>query len=456
MRAKPRIRRYTRDRCFAECKLRHHPEPREVYTLPGMKAALRLTIAAGVLAVQFPIQAQTPPPYDILIQGGHLIDPKNGVNGPMDVAVAGGKVARVAAAIAPREAKRLVNAKGLYVTPGLIDIHVHVFSRPGMPGVERDSSVQPDAFSFRSGVTTMVDAGTTGVRTFPEFRKQVIDRAQTRVLALLNIVAAGMGTGQEDDPGQLDADAAAKMAMANRDVVCGFKSAHYGGPGWESVEKAVAAGKTANLPVMIDFGYLNKVRNLSTLLLDKLRPGDIYTHCYSGHREELTADGKVNPAMIAARKRGIIFDVGHGAGSFYWYVAGPAMEQGFAPDSISTDLHSGSMNAGMKDMANTMSKILNLGAPLDRVIAMSTWNPARQIKRPDLGHLSVGAEADLAVLRVDTGKFGFIDSAGAASEGTRNIVAELTLRKGRVVWDLNGRAAQHWKQFPYEKKAWTK
>jgi dihydroorotase len=170
----------------------------------------------------------------------------------------------------------------------------------------------------------------------------------------------------------------------------------------------------------------------------------------------LTADGKVNPALVAARKRGIVFDVGHGAGSFYWYVAVPAFQQGFFPDSISTDLHSGSMNAGMKDMANTMSKVLNLGAPLPQVIAMSTWNPAKEIKRQDLGHLSAGAEADVAVLRVDKGAFGFIDSAGAAHDGTQNIVAELTLRKGKVVWDLNGRAAENWKRFRYEKKAWAK
>ena len=411
---------------------------------------LKATLA---LALTFSLHAQT---YDLLLKGGHVIDPKNKVNGVMDVAIAAGKIARVAANIPPSEAKRVASVGGLYVTPGLIDIHVHVFPRAGMPGLERDSSVQPDAFSFRSGVTTMVDAGTTGVKTFPAFRDQVIDKSQTRVLALLNIVAAGMGTGQEDDPAQLDANAAAKMAAANKGVIVGFKSAHYAGPGWESVEKAVAAGKMADLPVMIDFGYLNKVRNLSTLLLDKLRPGDIYTHCYSGHREEVLADGKVNPAIAAARKRGIIFDVGHGAGSFYWYVATPAFRQGFIPDSISTDLHSGSMNAGMKDMANVMAKILNLGSPLDQVIAMSTWNPAREIKRTDLGHLDVGAEADVAVLRVDKGKFGFIDSAGAGETGARNIVCELTLRKGKPVWDLNARAAENWKTFPYKKEAWAK
>jgi dihydroorotase len=207
---------------------------------------------------------------------------------------------------------------------------------------------------------------------------------------------------------------------------------------------------------MVDFGYLNAVRSLPTLLLDKLRAGDIYTHCYSGHREELLENGKVNPAMFTGRKRGIFFDVGFGAGSFYWYVAVPAMQQGFPPDSISTDLHTGSMNAGMKTMLNSMSSILNLGAKIDQVVAMSTWNPAREIKRRDLGHLDAGAEADIAVLRVDKGKFGMIDSAGARNFGAESIVSELTLRKGRVVFDLNGRASEDWQSFKYNRKKWVK
>jgi dihydroorotase len=400
------------------------------------------------------IQGQTN--YELLLKGGHVIDPKNRINGVMDVAVAGSKIARVAADIPATEAAKVVNVTGLTVTPGLIDIHVHVYPRPEVKLVRDDSNVQADAHSFRSGVTTVVDAGTSGWRNFPDFRARVIDKARTRVLALLNIAAAGMGTGKEDELEGLDAAAAAQMAKANSDVVVGLKSAHFAGPGWESIEAAVKAGNEANIPVMVDFGYLNEIRSLPTLLLDKLRPGDIYTHCYSGHREELLADGKMNPAMFTGRKRGIFFDVGFGAGSFYWYVAVPALAQGFPPDSISTDLHTGSMNAGMKTMTNSMSSILNLGSTLDQVIQMSTWNPARQIKRPQLGNLDVGADADIAVLRVEKGEFGFIDSAGAMNTGSQRIVAELTLRNGRVVWDLNGRAAESWKSFKYDRKKWTK
>lgn len=408
-----------------------------------VKACCILSLLAAAIAAQ--------PRYDLLLKGGHVIDPKNNINRVMDVAVAGGKIARVAENIAPGEAKTVVNVAGLYVTPGLIDIHAHVYiwREPGGEGI------QPDAFSFRSGVTTVVDAGSTGWKTFPDLRNRIIDHSETRVLAFLNIVGAGMGTGKENDPAEMDAEAAAKTAKANPDLIVGFKSAHYAGPGWESVDNAVKAGELTGLPVMVDFGRINAVRNINTLLLDKLRPGDIYTHCYSGHRQELLDDGKINPAMIAGRKRGIIFDIGHGAGSFYWYVAVPAYEQKFRPDSISTDIHTHSMNGGMKEMTNVMSKLLNLGSPIEEVVRMSTWNPAKEIKRPKLGNLDAGADADIAVLRVERGDFGFLDSALARRPGNQKIVCELTLRAGKVRWDLNGLASQDWKTFPYDRHSWT-
>jgi len=409
-----------------------------------MRALICILLAAAALAAQAP--------YDLLLQGGHVIDPKNNISRVMDVAIANGKIARLAEAIPATQAKTLANVSGLYVTPGLIDIHAHVYARPGQRGLTGERSVYPDGFSFRSGVTTLVDAGTTGWRNFPDFRAQIIDRVRTRVLALLNIGGGGMSPDKENDARDMDPEAADKMAKAHPDVVVGYKSAHYNGPGWPSIDNAVKAGNLGGLPVMVDFGYITKERNIDVLLRDKLRPGDIYTHCYSGHREELLDNGKVNPAMEAGRQRGIFFDVGHGAGSFYWPVAVPFCEQKFYPDSISTDLHTGSMNAGMKDMTNVMSKILNLGAPLQEVIRMSTWNPARQIKRPQLGNLDVGAEADVTVLRLDRGSLGFLDSAGARNPGNRLLLCEMTIRKGEVVWDLNGRAAGDWKSFPYRKR----
>ncbi|MEK7405124.1 MAG: amidohydrolase family protein, partial [Acidobacteriota bacterium] len=271
-----------------------------------------------------------------------------------------------------------------------------------------------------------------------------------------NIVGGGMGPGSENDPKEMDPEAAARVAKAHPDAVVGFKTAHYSGEGWHSVDNAVKAGTLAHLPVMVDFGTLTKERNLATLLVEKLRPGDIYTHCYAPHREELLETGKLNPAMEGGRKRGVLFDVGHGGGSFFWWVAVPAFEQKFPPDTISTDLHTGSMNAGMKDLPNVMSKILNLGAPLEDVIRMSTWKPAQVIKRPQLGHLDVGAEADITVLRLDRGQFGLVDSAGARKSGDRLLVAEMTIRRGAVVWDLDGRATQDWRTFPYKKGVWRK
>ena len=201
---------------------------------------------------------------------------------------------------------------------------------------------------------------------------------------------------------------------------------------------------------MVDFGFLTAERNLQTLLGDKLRPGDIYTHCFSGHRDEVV-DGKLNPAMLMGRKRGVIFDVGHGAGSFYWNIAIPAMQQGFYPDSISSDLHTGSMNSGFKDMPNLMSKFLIMGMPLKEVIKRSTWNPAQEIKHPELGHLTVGAEADIAVFGLEKGKFGYLDSAGARYDGNQRLYADMTIRKGVVQWDLNARAATDYRNFQYPK-----
>jgi dihydroorotase len=227
-------------------------------------------------------------------------------------------------------------------------------------------------------------------------------------------------------------------------TIVGIKIAHYAGPEWIAVERAVEAGKLAHLPVMVDFAAFRPERPFQDLVLQKLRPGDIYTHTYLGAVPMLDDQGKVLPYLFEARKRGVIFDVGHGAGSFLFRQAVPAVRQGFLPDSISTDSHTHSMNAGMKDMLNVMSKFLAMGVPLEEVIQRSTWNPAREISREDLGHLSPGGPADIAVLRLVSGDFGFVDSARKRMKGSRKLVAEMTLRDGKVVWDLNGLASEDW------------
>lgn len=390
------------------------------------------------------------PQYDLLLQAGHVIDPKNQLSAIRDVAIRNGIIAAVSEHIDPATALKTVNVKDLYVTPGLVDIHVHVYASTGEAhSYAGDNSVFPDGFTFRSGVTSVADAGCSGYRNFEDFKVHIIDRSKTRVLAFLNIVGAGMrGPQYENNLADMEPQPAADMAKRYPGVIVGIKTAHYMGPEWTPVEHAVQAGMLANIPVMVDFGANRPERPISILLTQKLRPGDIYTHCYSGLRNELLPDGKVNPGMWEGRKRGVIFDVGHGGGSFVWRVAVPAIQQGFLPDSISTDLHIGSMNTGMKNMLNLMSKFLALGLSVDDVILRSTWNPAREIHHTELGNLSVGSPADVSVLRVEHGNFGFTDTYGARMNGDKKFICEMTVKGGKIVYDLNGISRPEWDKLP--------
>ena len=389
--------------------------------------------------------------YDILIKGGTVIDVKNElINAKVDVAVADGKIVRVAANIPAEAAKKVILADGMLVTPGLIDIHGHVFWGTDPHGMYSNGmhSVAPDGFTFRSGVTTIVDAGSSGWRNFLEFKEQTVDHSKTRVLAFLNIVGSGMKGGViEQNLGDMDPKLTALTAKRYSDIIVGVKLAHYSGHEWEPTEKAVAAGTQAEMPVMVDFGGARPALSLETLFLEKLRPGDIFTHAYAalGSRGRVVDDaGKVEPFAFEAQKRGIIFDVGHGGGSFAFEQVVPAMQQGFWPNSISTDLHIGSMNGGMKDMLNIMSKFLNMDMPIERVIGCATWNPAQYINRTELGHLTEGAVADIAILSLHQGSYGFIDSKGMSMKGNRKLECELTIRDGKVVYDLNGIASPAW------------
>ena len=411
---------------------------------------LILRTSAALFAILVAVSAHAQPPYQILLKGGHVIDPLNGVDGVMDVAVAGGKIAAVRAGIDPAQAQTVVDVSGLYVTPGLIDAHVHVFATTGMRDAwAGDNSVLPDGFSFRSGVTTMVDVGSSGWRNFEDFRNRVIDRARTRVFAMLNIVGLGMMTDvPEQNVHDMDARATAQMAMKHRDVVVGVKSAHYQGPEWVSVDRAVEAGTIAKIPVMVDFGYFREERPFYELVTKRLRPGDISTHMFRGPVPYVDGNGRLLDYLKEARARGVLFDVGHGGGSFVFRNAVPAIRQGFYPDTISTDLHTGSMNGAMMDMLTTMSKVLVMGVPLPDVIRQSTANPAKMIGHPELGHLSVGAEADIAVLRLAQGSFRYADGARGALEGDRRLMCELTLKGGSVVWDWNARTGTDYRKLP--------
>lgn len=388
--------------------------------------------------------------YTILLKGGHVIDAKNNINEVMDVAIANDKVVSVAKNIDAKKAAQVVDVKGMYVTPGLIDIHGHVYA-----GTEADhylsnglEALAPDGFTFRVGVTTVVDAGGAGWKTFDAFKRQTIDHAKTRVLAFLNIGAEGMrGGAYEQNLNDMDAKMTAMVAQQHKEIV-GIKLAHYTGPEWEPVDRAVAAGKIADIPVMIDFGGNVPPLSIEELFMKHLRPGDIFTHAFAQlpSREAIVdAQGKLKPFVLEAQKRGIIFDVGHGGGSFRFTQAIPALKSGFIPNTISTDLHTGSMNAGMKDQLNVMSKMLNIGMTLQQVMAASTWHPATVIKKQaELGHLSSGAVADVAVFSLHKGKFGYVDSGGFAYQGTQKLECELTIRDGKIVYDLNGISKPAW------------
>ena len=391
--------------------------------------------------------------YDILLKGGHVIDPKNKIDAVMDLAIKDNKIAMVAKSIDAKEGKRVINVKGLYVTPGIIDAHVHVYYGNNMDQglMDGPSSVHADAFSFRAGVTTMVDVGSAGYRTFPKFKETSIDGSRTRILALINIAGEGMRGGPfEQTTKDMSARRAVEVARKYPDIVVGFKLAHYSGHEWDPVDSLMAAGKMANLPVMVDFGGATPPLSLEELLLRRFRPGDIFTHPYAYFPDSREAvvdeNGKVKPYVLEAQKKGVRFDVGHGGGSFRWKVAIPSIQQGFIADVISTDLHTGSMNGGMKDMANTMSKFLAMGLTLQDVVDRSTWQPALMINRHELGNLSVGSEADVAVFSVSKGNYGFIDIGADKITGKQKMIAELTIRAGRIVWDLNGLAAIEFKK----------
>jgi dihydroorotase len=366
----------------------------------------------------------------------------------MDVAIKDGKIARVAKNINAKEGRQIVNAKGMLVTPGLIDIHGHVFF-----GTEPDHylsnglvAVPPDGFTFRVGVTTIVDAGGAGWKSFPTLKKNIIDNSKTRVLSFLNIVGEGMRdtNAYEQDLNDMDAKMSANVARRYRDHVVGFKVAHFEDPDWTPVDRAVEAGKLVNMPVMIDFGGSdnNPPLSIEELFFKHLRPGDIYTHTFTElSRRDPIVDFKtreLRPFVKEAQKRGIIFDVGYGGASFAFAQAIPALKAGFYPNTISTDLHTGSMNASMKDQLNVMSTFLTMGMDLQSVIKASTWAPAQAIKREELGHMSEGAIADVAILNLRQGNFGFKDREGQRLEGKQKFECEMTIKDGKIVYDLNG------------------
>ena len=415
---------------------------------PGYFQALLILFFLSVASVPDSTAQQ----IDILLKGGHVIDPKNNIDSKMDVAIVAGKISQVAPNISEKNVKNVIDVSGMYVSPGLIDMHVHAFhgTDPVSYIANGWDALQPDGYTFRAGVTTVVDAGSAGWKNFRDFKRQTIDRSQTRILAFLNIVGVGM-YGRFEEQDVTDMNPVMTSHMITRlypDILVGIKSAHYWGPDFTQVDKAVEAGNLASVPVMVDLGEHRPPLSIEELFMKHLRPGDIWTHTYANGPKDrevpVDDNGKVKPFIFEAQKRGIIFDVGHGGGAFFWNQAIPSIQQGFVADVISSDLHTGSMNSGMKDMTNLMSKFLSMGLSLQDVILRTTWNPAKVIKRPELGNLSVGTVADVAVFSIRKGDFGYLDVRGWKNKGSERLEAEMTIRAGRIVWNLNGLGSSLW------------
>lgn len=377
---------------------------------------------------------------DLVIRGGHVIDPKNQIDGIFDVAVSNGKISRVAKTIATGSAAKVIDASGMYVVPGLIDIHTHDFYGPDSARYfcDGNESVLPDAFSFCAGVTTVVDAGSSGWRDFPVFKKKIIDHSKTRVLAFLNIVGSGMrGPHYEQDTFDMDETKTASVAQLYPKCIVGIKLAHYKGPGWKAVDEAIAAGNLANIPVMIDFGESPEPLSIRELFLDHMRPGDLFTHCFAElkGREFIvdTTTNKLKPFVWVTRKKGIYFDVGYGAISFSFSQAAPAVHQGFYPNTISSDMHATPKNK-MQDMPGIISEFLAMGMPLQQVIEALTWNPAKEIHHEELGNMTVGGIADIAIIKLISDPVSFYDYSGNSIKGSSKLETVITIKNGETVY----------------------
>ncbi|HVS98236.1 MAG TPA: amidohydrolase/deacetylase family metallohydrolase [Puia sp.] len=398
--------------------------------MPKLSLALFL---AGLVTIA---RAQ---PYSLLIRGGYVVDPKTNLHDTLDIAVDNGRIMRIAKHIDPAQAANIIDARDAIVCPGLIDVHTHVFfgSDPDREYAGGTEGVVPDNFAPKEGVTTVVDAGSSGWRDFEVFKRRVIDRSHTRVLAFLNIVGAGMRGGPyEQDTTDMNDSLAAAKARQYKTCIVGFKVAHYRGGDWRPVDAAVEAGNRARLPVMIDFGEHQPELSIRELFLKHLRPGDIFTHCFAqlSDREPIvdTVTKKLKPFVLRAQQKGIRFGVGYGEISFAFSQAVPAIRSGFRPNSISSDIHRGNSAVTLPDI---LSRFLAMGLDAATVIRLSTWDAAKEIHRPDLGHLSQGGIADIAILRVLNGHFEFSDHSGHHIRATRRFECLMTIRNGKVEYD---------------------
>ncbi len=374
--------------------------------------------------------------YDLLLKGGTLIDPAQGIHDVQDVGLAAGRVSEVGADLPAALAREVVDCSGRIVAPGMIDLHVHVY-----PGVSH-FGIEPDHHCLARGVTTAVDAGSAGADTFPGFRKYVIDVSATRLYANLNISALGMISpriGELDDLRYADVSRAVATVEQHRDVILGIKvrltanSIVSEEAGLKPLYLAREAADAVGLPIMVhpSGAWADSLDEI----LGVLKAGDIVTHCFHGKGcGILDEHGCVRRAVHAARERGVRFDVGHGLGSFKWGVAERALQQGFLPDTISSDLHVYNVDGPVFDLATTVTKFVHLGMPVDDALARVTAAPARSLHMADeIGTLKPGAWGDVVVFEQREERCALVDSEGETRMGTQRLVPALVVRAGRLV-----------------------
>ena len=372
--------------------------------------------------------------HDLILKGGHVIDPSQSIDRICDVAFSGGKVSDIGADLEAGAETRIRDVSGQFVTPGLIDLHTHVYWGGTSLGIDAE------AFCRTSGVTTAIDTGSAGPGNFAGFRKHVIEPSQVRILAYLHVSHAGIWgfgknvmVGESEDLRLMDPRAAAEVADANRDVIVGIKvrlGRHASGQqGMAPFEFALQTAEEVGMPMMV---HIDEPPPSYEELIGRMRPGDVLTHCFRPFpNSPATAQGTVKPAVLDARKRGVLFDVGHGMGSFSFKTARAMLANGFLPDTISSDVHQLCIDGPAFDQVTTLSKFLCMGVDLPTVIKLSTENAGLALRRPELGTLKPGVPGDATILSVDEGRFDYVDVLGETMEGDRKIAARGVVLNGR-------------------------
>ncbi|MDA0745429.1 MAG: amidohydrolase/deacetylase family metallohydrolase [bacterium] len=374
-------------------------------------------------------------PYDLVLRGGTVIDPANNIHQRADLALKDGTVAAIAADLSATQAHKVLDVSNQYVVPGLIDLHTHLFKDISLFGIEADDLCP------RTGVTTAIDTGTAGWINYRGLERYVIERSQTRILAYVNLSGVGLPwrRGEMVYEGYVQPEACARSVQEHPKTALGVKVRLYRGVGGDAdlrdlLQLALDAANRCGKPLMV---HITGSDVPVAEFLAHLRPGDIITHCFHGGEMGgiLDSSGKVLSAVRDARQRGIIFDIGHGLGSFKYDVGRRALEDGFPPDTISSDIHALNIDGPVYDLPTTLSKFLNLGMSLDEVIQRSTIEPARVIGLSDtLGHLGIGAAGDVAVLAQETGSFDLVDSHEQVLKGDRRLVCTASVRNGEIWW----------------------